>query len=332
MVRFVSDQNAIAFIGESGTYANTSGTGQWIGLINDHTATVSENVTQIRYLGTASRDMGIHVKGAEDYEGTITYNPQDWKMLAFVLGSCVDAGSPSPYTHVVSAVDNNVGNAFTSGTLAPFVSFTIEDSQGGYSAGSNALKTFKGCMANEITISATQGELAETEVSYIAQDVVYGSGARTAITASTLRPFLWEDFKIHLPSGTVLNNILSFEINVKNNIERRHYLNGSRVTDVPVPLNREYQITLTANADNTDYKTLFTNYFQSGTEFNMLLEQNCVDAGTGSRTGYFIFSGCRLTTMESPLTNEGVNEQTLTIVPKNCIINIDDTIFKYMYW
>ena len=46
MVRFVSDQNAIAFIGESGTYANTSGTGQWIGLINDHTATVSENVTQ----------------------------------------------------------------------------------------------------------------------------------------------------------------------------------------------------------------------------------------------------------------------------------------------
>jgi hypothetical protein len=331
-MRFVSDQNSICLIGESGTYAATSGAGQWIGLVNDHTATVSENVTQLRFVGNASRDVGMHVRGAEDYEGTISYNPQNWQMLNFVMGSCVDAGSPSPYSHVLSAVDSNVGNAFTSGTILPFISFSIEDSQGGMAAGNNAVKTFNGCVANEFTLTSSQGELAEVSLSYMAQDVVYTSGTKTAVTASTLRPFLWEDFKIHLPSGTVLNNVLSMEFSIKNNTERRHYLNGSRVADVPVNLNREYQLTLTTNADNADFKTQFTSYLQSGTEFNMMLEQNCIDAGAGSRNAYFVLSGCKLTSMEMPLTNEGVNEQTLTIIPKTCSVTIADGVEKYNYW
>jgi hypothetical protein len=64
----------------------------------------------------------------------------------------------------------------------------------------------------------------------------------------------------------------------------------------------------------------------------MLIEQNCVDAGAGSRAAYFIFSGCRLTSYEAPTKVGEVNEQSLTIIPKSLTVNVDDLNFKYNPW
>src|SRR3990167_238084 len=100
MSRTVSDQNKLVHIFESGTYASSSGTGQWIGLVTNHTPTETMGVQHIRYLSSANRNVDISVDGPADFSGQITYHPQDWKMLQYALGSCVDAGSPSPYTHV----------------------------------------------------------------------------------------------------------------------------------------------------------------------------------------------------------------------------------------
>src|SRR3990167_10601262 len=135
MARFVGDQSSVIFIYESGTYATVSGTGQWIGLVTNHAANEEENVQSIRYAGTGDRNVDLHVTGAYDITGAITYYPQDWKFLALSIGSCVDAGSPSPYTHVISETNSNNGNAFTSGTLNPFFSFTVEDTQDQGTAG-----------------------------------------------------------------------------------------------------------------------------------------------------------------------------------------------------
>src|SRR3990167_9715803 len=145
MSRYAADQNQVVFFYESGTYANTSGVGQWPGLIQDHTIDEAANVIVTRYVGGGTRDVSRFDDGPLDFTGTFTFFPQDWKFLGFALGSVVDAGSPSPYTHTISAVDSDVGNYATSGLSSPFVSFGIEDAQITAGAtGTNYLRTLKG--------------------------------------------------------------------------------------------------------------------------------------------------------------------------------------------
>ena len=49
MARYVSDGNQVAFIQESGTYANSSGAGVWPGLVTAHEISSTLNVEPIRY-------------------------------------------------------------------------------------------------------------------------------------------------------------------------------------------------------------------------------------------------------------------------------------------
>lgn len=326
--RYVADQNCVKFLYESGTYANTSGAGQWIGLVSSHEITDSENVNSIRYVCGGNRNVDIFVDGARDVEGTITYNPQDFKFLAFALGSNVDAGSPSPYTHTISEVNSNNGNAFTSGTLNPFISFTMEDAQV-QADGENFVRTVKGCMVNSFELSASEGEIVECNVNYIGQTNTFSSGNATAVTAATLRPFLWQDVQVSLPSGTAIDEIKSIGITINNNIERRHYLNGSRDTAVPIPLNRDYEVSLTLDGTSERTKTLYDQYFRGGSNFNMMVSVVDSSAGAGSRDAYMVFSGCRITEMSAPTPNEGVDEQTITIMPKSCSAVINDTTQLY---
>jgi hypothetical protein len=332
MARYINDENQTIFLYESGTYANTSGTGQWIGLVTDHTIADEENVNSMRYVGQDTRSVGIHVNGAEDHGGTITFHPQDWKFLAFAMGSFVDSGSPSPYAHSIRESNSADGNAWTSGALCPFFSFSVEDQQGGLTAGSNFVRTMKGCMINSLSISASQGDIINCEVEYYAQSNTYSSGAKTAVTASSLRPMLWQDLSFEIPDGTALDEVTDFTLEITNNVERRHYLNGSRVTAAPVPLNRDYNLSLTIDGTSQWTKTLYDQYFRGGSEFNMEIVQNCVDAGTGSRDASFILSGCRITEMEAPTASEDINQQTLTIIPKNVTVDVNDTIELYAPW
>jgi len=87
MTRFMSDQNRTCFQYESGTYANTSGTRQWLGLVQDHSLEPNMNVMQIRYQGSTDRNVDDFADGMKEWNGTISYYPQDWKMLGFAIGS-----------------------------------------------------------------------------------------------------------------------------------------------------------------------------------------------------------------------------------------------------
>ena len=72
-------------------------------------------------LGFVSFAHDKFVDGPRDVTGTLSFFPQDWKFLAFTLGSNVDAGAPSPFTHTMSETNSADGNAFTSGVFCPFV-------------------------------------------------------------------------------------------------------------------------------------------------------------------------------------------------------------------
>lgn len=328
--RYASANNQVGFFYESGTYATASGTLQWPGLVQDHTPDESTGVTNSRFLGTGDRGVGQFIDGPLDYPGTFTYLPQDWKMLMFALGSNVDAGSPSPYTHAISE-ENGPGryNAYTSGTMNPWLSFTIEDAQQHNPTGLNFIRTLKGCVVDTFTLNGTQGEPLSAEVGYIAQQNVYSSGAVSALTETTTRPFLWSDCKLHIPSGTVYDGMTAFTWSVNNSMNAKHYLNGSREIGVPQPENRDYEFSPTFDATSERTKTLYDKYFLGGSTFNCMLE---ISASTGSRDAFIIMSGCKLAPMNAPSPNEGTNEQGVTIMPANCNVKVNDLIFKYNPW
>lgn len=322
---FVGDSNTLTLIQESGTYASTSGNPVWLGLVQSHELDENINTQSVRYLGNSSRNVGLFVDGQLDFNGTFTYYPQDWRMVGFALGSIVDGGSPSPYSHDLSELESDGKSPFVSGVHKPFLSFTLAAEQfspGG--TGSNFHRYIKGCMIDSLTISADQGGFITNEVSYIAQDLVFASGAGSAVTAFGSRPFMWNDILVHIPSGTAVPEVKSMSLTINNNLVADHYLNGSEVIFHPVPTERDYELSLTLNANDTLTKTFYTNYFLGGSTFNLRMMINDTAAGTGSREATFIMSGCKLVDMESPMNNTGMNEQTLTIKPQNLIVTVSD--------
>lgn len=329
MARFISDQNQTGFFYESGTYANTSGALQWIGMVQSNDIGEENNIQQIRYQGGGDRDVDFFQATMKDIDGTVTYFPQDWKFLAFALGSNVDAGSPSPYTHTISAIDSDVGNAFTSGTLNPFISFGIEDSKKAPGTGNNLIRTVKGAMVNSMSVSASQGDIINVDVEYMAKEVNFSSGAPSAITAATTRPFLFQDAQLHIPSGTTYTQITDFTFTVNNNLNRDHYPNGSAEAEVLTPTNREYSLEVTFDANSERAKTIYDQYYNGGSSFNALF---VINASTGSREMIATLSGCRVTSHNLPSPNEGMNEHGITITPEKVNVLVNDAIEKYNAW
>lgn len=330
--RFLGDQNSVSFITESGQYANTSGMRNWAGMVQNSTINEDIHNIEVRYLGTGDRNVDAQLNGVLDYGLNFTYYPQDWRMLTYTLGSTVDAGSPSPYTHVISTINSASGNAYTSGTKNPFMSFTWEENQKGSATGQNFQRVLIGCVVNSLKISAAQGNPVSVTVDAIGQSGTFLSGAQTLATTNGSRPFMWEDCLVHIPSGTVYNSVKSADLSIDNHMTRTHYLNGSRVGDVPVPLNLDLGFNMTLDATSENTKTLYESYFISGQTFNMMFEVTDKSAGAGSRDAYFIMSGCKIKDMSAPSQHEGINEQKVTIVPGNVIVNIDDLQFQYNPW
>lgn len=332
MSLFVGDQNQVVFNYESGTYAEPSGNAYWIGLVTDHTPTETENISTVRYAGTTDRNVGQIINTSKDYEGTITFHPQTFKMFGFALGSVVDSGSPSPYNHVISEINSDDGYAFVATGNTNFPSFTVIDSKKGQADGGHLIRTFKGAVVDSLNFKAAQGELVVSELKYIAQTMTVGSQTADIPSISdedTSRPYIWSDVQVHLPSGTKINEVTDVEFVINNNVERRHYDNGSKVVDSLIPINREYEVTLTLDA-NSDWGTkLDEEYYHGGSSFNMMLE-NVIS--TGSEQGFIIMSGCKITSFESPSPAEGVNEFSVTITPQTCSIDTDDLVEKFNPW
>ena len=327
MARMIADQNQLSFIYESGTYGNSSGTRQWIGEVQDFSPDEATNVIPVRHQGDTDRNVSQFVDGPLDFTGTFTYFPQDWKFLMFALGSNVDGGA-DPKTHTMSEVNSDNGNGFTSGANNPFMSFTLESAQNAGTAGENFIRTINGCMVNNMTITAGQGEIISVDVDYIGQTNTFSSGAVTGLTEATTRPFLWSDSQVQLASGTAVDNVKTTTLSINNNMEGPHYQTGSREIDVPIPLARDYELSLTVDANSTWTKNFYDKYFIGGSTFNVLWKISA----TASREMFVTMSGCKLTDMGAPQGMEGVNEQTLTIQPGTCNALAEDSTTSYNPW
>ena len=321
MAKYLADQNQLAFFYEPDTYATGSnvGTPQWIGLVQDAGHDESPNVISIRYQGSTDRNIDTFADGPLDYTGTFAYYPQDWKFLGFAIGSIDETATAG--SHVIS--ETNSDDLIYAGSTNSLLSFTLEDAKNSGVVGSNFIRTFGGCMVNTYSATFSQGEIVNCEVGYIAQTGSLGSGAVTATTATTTRPYMWSDTQLQIPSGTVYDNVTDMTFNINNNLEGQHYMNGSREIKNPLPLNRDYELTATFLSDSVNASTLYNHYI-SGTIFNAMVQS----IGTPGSL-FLVMSGCKVTDMEVPSPVEGVIEQTATIIPQHVSAVIHDSILNY---
>ena len=320
MSKYLSDQNQLTFTYESGAYANTSGAQQWIGMVQDHTVDETENLIPIRYQGSTDRNVDVIEDGNIDNGGAFSFFPQDWKFLGFAIGSVTDT-SGAASVHAMTETNNNDSNyAIPTQSLS---TFGLVDSKNNGTAGNNFIRTLAGCMVDTMTIKWTQGEVVTCDIDYIAQSDTFTSGAVTAITPSTTKPYMFSDTQFFLPSGTAFDNSSELTLTISNNLERGNYINGSRTSQELLPGNRDLELSATLAMDHTNAMDLYETYFRGGSEFN------CMIQSVGAPGSVFIvLSGCRLE-METPSPVEGVNEQSLTIMPQHISASVTDGIAAY---
>ena len=330
MSRYVADGNKFGMLIESGTYATTSGAGIWVGQVQDHTPDESFPREMIRYQGANTRNVSAFADLVIDLAGTFNYYPQNWRMLGYALGSNVDAGAAGSYTHTMSETESTDGNAFTSGTTAPFMSFGLVDVHQFNPTGLNFIRNYNGCMVDSFSLTASQGEILNCEVGYIAQEVSTGSsGLGITVTADTARPYIYADTVVHWPSGTKVDYVNSWGLTINNNLEAKHYANGSKEVYLPQPLNRDYELSISVDSTSDKAYEYYNQYYKGGSEFNLLLE---VNIASPAKKLFVSLSGCEITQMETPSPIEGLDEQTMTITPKTCSAVATDAISSYNPW
>lgn len=316
MGRYIQDQNKVAFLHESGTYGSTSGPGIWPGQVTDHSIDDTENKIEGRFLGASTRSFSTMDKGPRDVTGTLTYNPQNMMIPAIAIGSVTVISGTDAYQIDATQVDTDVQqSAFTSGTLCPPRSFTLEDSKQSPGTGKNFVRTITGVIPSTTTITATQGEKVTVTVDYVGQNLAFSSGTTTSITEDTITPYLWSSVSVQV-AGSDIVTTKEAVLEISQNIEPPHYLNGSRDISTPFPGNRENTFNLTIDLESTDGKMLYEDIYKANAEVNCVFDMN-QDGSTGSQHTTYTLSGARITTMDNPSLNEGVTESTVEIKCEN---------------
>jgi|SRR3990167_637074 len=332
MTRYISDQNKVVLLMESGTYGRamsaTPGS-RWPGQVQEHTIDYSEGKIETRYLGNLSRSYGTFVDGPIDSKGTLSMNPQNLILFAHAIGSVTETDAVSTKTVRVSEINSDIiQNPWISGTskstTLPF-SFTLEDSKQAAGTGRNFTRTIKGCVIDNATLTFAQGEKAVLDVDYAAQSVAHSSGTTTAITAQTVKPYIWNNAILTM-FGSEIKQTKEVSLGVANNLEVPHYVNGSRVIAEPFAQNRDYTLSVTADLDSTLGKAIYEEFWTGGSSFNAVLDVNQDVALVGSQHANIVMSGCRITNFEAPSPLEGINELTLEIRPQNVSATIYDNV------
>lgn len=335
MARYLNDQAKVVLLHESGTYGIASGNGVWPGQVQSHSIPEKENIIETRYLGQGNRNVGQFNPGPIDVTGNLTLFAQDWRFLGLALGSITTTSGTAQtgnYRYDLSEVNSNARfNAYTSGTLNPFISFTLEESRTGQIANQNSMRTIKGCNVDEFQLKIRQSDPVVQEVKFIGQSGSWFSGTSTTVTADTDRPYLWSDAVFSLPDAATQESVKELTFSIKNNFVAPHYVNGSRVIQIPYPLNRDYKVEVTQDLDSSVVGSIYQNFYKGGSQFNAVLDLNNT-FNTGSNHLTITFSGCKMEQVEIPAQVGGISEITYSFVPGSVSAIAHDNKAGYTAW
>ena len=299
----------------------------------EHTFTEDESREAVRYVGGGDRNIDAFLDLQPDYNGTMRFRIQDGQIFTFAIGSVQNSGSPN-YLHTISETGGNL----------PW--FAIEDFKGSDTTNVNLKRTLSGCVIDTFTVRGREGEVIEGELNYSTSTVLFASGARTSVTASTAIPYMWDDVLLTVsgaglsganlfPGDGSLTELKDFEWTINNNIVKPFYLRNSRFMDQPIPGPRDYSFNITLNLARGTGAGLYNNAYKTGSDVNMTLfvfRTSGADANSSADTFRIAMSGCKITNMDMPTTVEDVQETRMEIQPTACTVLFRDTTETYAYF
>ena len=335
MGKILAGKNESGFYYESGTYGVISGATQWIGLVQNFAPSDSQNIQRLRYHGTSSRNWGKSINGVESYGGNVEYYPQDLKFAMFALGSIYDQSGTAlggVYNHAISELPSCIPNTMTTLPGSPFMSFGLVSTQE-CNAANSLTRTYGGCMVDNWTIAKSDNSSPiSCNFDYVAQSLAFTSGVLTGATEPSRNPMIPSESVVYLPSGTQMD-AKTWSFSVANNIDRdgAYVSNGSRTIKQPTPTERDYTFDMTMDAESSEAARLYGKW-KSGGDISINAGLLINHLGGTSGANWFSMSGCIIDSFDAPNPVEGIDEWSLSIIPKTVQISAADTTEKYSGW
>jgi hypothetical protein len=226
---------------------------------------MDENANIIRSHAIGARATQALVDGMYDISGSIDYEYQAGRLIAFALGT---SGSPSTngtdYTHTIALAE----------TLSSFTMKVSRDLATDY------VQTYAGCMVDKLSISADLNSPLKVSADIKAASVI---NSPTTVTAPSFGTEVMQAPQYGTLSlyGATVAHVQSLDFTVNNNITYSHAI-GSRIVQAAIAGPRHIDIKFTVNMDDAGTVSNFSNFFGDASDTYTM--QQTVAGGNGTIT------------------------------------------------
>lgn len=274
----------------------------------------SQNLTEVRGAATDSLDIGVREFGQEDWGGVLTFTPQNWKFLKFVLLSdsdqVTDTGS-APSTHT-----------FTNSTTG-LVSFSLERAIQG---STDRVRTYEGCQVDNFSLNwdgSGVGNFLTATANISAEDCNNGTST-TSLTAPTTEGYKPRHVLLTL-EGNAVATMRSGTITIANSLSDGRYANQAvaRLKGESIPTVR--RCTLTGVVETQD-----DTFFDMLDSADVLGSTNKLELIRGANDKLTVtFTNAYLNKAIDPTNLDGINSATLDLQINTCAFVAVDALEDY---
>lgn len=254
----------------------------------------------------------------EYQSGDVPVVLQDGAPVAYALGADSVTGTAAPYTHTITAKQNDIPP-----------SQTLEVAYFGRGGGTDMVRTFSGCVPNSMDLSMNNDDQLTATLEYWAMGVSLGSTPTTGVSVPSTRPWLFSDASSQLSLfGTSFARFEDFTLSIQNNLVEGRYIapaadHPSGSARDPFDLtygNAEYELDATLAIEDSALYSELTTPTSGGFTATIAFQRG------GSGNSFTITcTGCQIT--EAPHTVPGDAskiEVDVTIVPSSVSIAVED--------
>jgi len=263
---------------------------QSLGLVQSITPSEKNNLFKIKTLG-GTRDYHTIIPGKFEVSGGMEYYLQGAAFIRQAIGedtatsATIDSGPQIEYPSATAGMFKHCMGSAESPGINDFPSFQLEftdyettasvDSDAdlpGYKT--NLRRTYVGCRANSLTLSATIDEPVKVSVDWLAKRVIVATGDETYSTEMTQDPYVFYQGGVYLTTGVATCNtpqsdlaagndqltlVNNFDFTINNNCEAVWYICGTttsydsiRSAKTIFPKGRDYELKLGLHYKNRE--------------------------------------------------------------------------------
>ena len=275
----------------------------------------NQNIIPVKGASTDVLDVPVREFGQETWGGTLSYVPQNWKFLKFVLlaeANKVTDTAPTPYTHT-----------FTN-TKTGLASFTLERA---IQATTSRVRRYEGCQVDNYALSwdaSDVGSYLNATATVFAEDGNNGTSV-TSLVAPTTEGYKPRYTALTL-EGSSVAYLRSGTFTINNGLTDGMYADSSvaRLKKESAPILRTFNLTAVAQYEDDTFFDMLDSADILGSTNTLVFQRAANDNLTVT------FTGAYLNTAPDPTNLEGANTVNLNIDINSAAFVAVDTLSDYV--